>query len=145
MQKRSRFMAHDGVEMPKTALFPDLLDLTAATLPEIEALLERARAAVRARTSRDGKPSAALLEEHQFAAHGLSWLATYVEALRQLRAWAGRVSETGAFGEMEALILPRLVAGLAVKRYPTSLGLSEKINKAARIYGKVAQSFVQRS
>ncbi|MFO1174892.1 MAG: acyl-CoA dehydrogenase family protein [Paracoccaceae bacterium] len=98
-------MAHDGVEMPKTALFPDLLDLTAATLPEIEALMERARAAVRARTSRDGKPSAALLEEHQFAAHGLSWLATYVEALRQLRAWAGRVSETGAFGEMEALIL----------------------------------------
>lgn len=47
--------------------------------------------------------------------------------------------------KMEALILPRLVAGLAVKRYPTSLGLSEKINKAARIYGKVAQSFVQRS
>ncbi len=47
--------------------------------------------------------------------------------------------------KMEALILPKLVAGLAVKRYPTDLAFAEKIQKAARIYGKVAQSFIQRS
>lgn len=47
--------------------------------------------------------------------------------------------------KMEALILPKLVAGLAVKRYPTNLALGEKIQKAALIYGKVAQSFIQRS
>ncbi|WP_284166029.1 acyl-CoA dehydrogenase family protein [Frigidibacter sp. SD6-1] len=91
--------------MPTTALLPDLLDLTAAALPEVEALLAQAQAGVRARVSREGKVSAALLEEHQFAAHALSWLATYVEALRQMRAWAGRVSEAGGFGEMEALLL----------------------------------------
>ncbi len=105
MQKRSLPMAHDGVQMPTTALLPDLLDLTAAALPEVEALLAQAQAGVRARVSREGKVSAALLEEHQFAAHALSWLATYVEALRQMRAWAGRVSEAGGFGEMEALLL----------------------------------------
>ena len=52
-----------------------------------------------------GKVSAAALEEHQFAAHALAWLATYVEALRQMRAWAGRLEADGKFGEMEALIL----------------------------------------
>jgi (2S)-methylsuccinyl-CoA dehydrogenase len=52
-----------------------------------------------------GKVSGAALEEHQFAAHALSWLATYVEALRQMRAWAGRIEAEGKFGEIEALIL----------------------------------------
>ncbi|MEC7120578.1 MAG: hypothetical protein VXW65_11855 [Pseudomonadota bacterium] len=47
--------------------------------------------------------------------------------------------------KMEALILPKLVAGLAVKRYPTDLAITEKVQKAARIYGKVAQSLIQRS
>ena len=98
-------MAHDGVQMPTKALLPDLLDLTAAALPEVEALFAHAQGKLKARVSREGKVSAALLEEHQFAAHALSWLATYVEALRQMRAWAGRVSEAGAFGEMEALLL----------------------------------------
>ncbi len=98
-------MAHDGVSMPKTALLPDLLALTAAALPQVEALFDQARSEVRARVSRDGKISGALLEEHQFAAHALSWLATYVEALRQMSAWAGRLSDTGRFGEMEALLL----------------------------------------
>jgi len=45
------------------------------------------------------------MEEHQYAAHAMAWLATYVEALRQMRAWAGRVSAEGRLGEMEALIL----------------------------------------
>lgn len=98
-------MAHDGVSMPKTALLPDLLNLTEAALPSVEALFDQARAEVRARVSHDGKISGALLEEHQFAAHALSWLATYVEALRQMRAWAGRLSDAGRFGEMEALLL----------------------------------------
>ncbi|MCX8508740.1 MAG: acyl-CoA dehydrogenase, partial [Rhodobacteraceae bacterium] len=98
-------MAHDGVSMPKTALLPDLLALTEAALPPVEALFEAARAEVRARVSREGRISGAALEEHQFAAHALSWLATYVEALRQMRAWAGRLSDAGQFGEMEALLL----------------------------------------
>lgn len=46
--------------------------------------------------------------------------------------------------KMEALILPKPVAALAVKRYPL-LPLTEKVGKAARIYGKVAQTFLQRS
>ncbi|MEO1724747.1 MAG: hypothetical protein AAFR84_20415, partial [Pseudomonadota bacterium] len=33
----------------------------------------------------DGRVSGAALEDNQTAAHGLAWLATYVEALRQMQ------------------------------------------------------------
>ena len=46
---------------------------------------------------------------------------------------------------MEALILPKMVANLAVKEYPKQLGLKEKITAASNIYLKVAQSYIKRS
>ena len=87
------------------ALLDDLLTLTAEALPEVEALFTAAREALRALVTTGGKISGAALEEHQFAAHSLSWLATYTEALRQMRAWAGRLQDEGKFGEMEGLLL----------------------------------------
>lgn len=47
--------------------------------------------------------------------------------------------------KMEALILPKLVAELAVKEYPNDLSLKEKLTGAANIYLKVAQSYFKRS
>lgn len=47
--------------------------------------------------------------------------------------------------KMESLILPKLVASLAVKEYPTELTLKEKFNQAANIYLKVAKSYFKRS
>ncbi len=98
-------MAHDGAEMPTTAILSDLAALTGAALPQVEGILADATAAVRAMVERDGKVSGAALEANQFSAHALSWLATYVEALRQLHAWAGRITDAGSFGEMEQLLL----------------------------------------
>lgn len=98
-------MPRDGVQMSQTAIIPDLLALTEAALPQVESLLVTSQAKVKAKVSESGRVSAAKLEEQQFAAHALSWLATYVEALRQLRAWAGRLDEQGRFGPMEALIV----------------------------------------
>ncbi len=43
--------------------------------------------------------------------------------------------------KLEALILPKPVAELAVKRYPTTLALGEKITKAAKIYANVVSSY----
>lgn len=43
--------------------------------------------------------------------------------------------------KMETLILPRLVAERAVKRYD-AIPLTEKLTKAARIYGLVAKSLI---
>ncbi len=47
--------------------------------------------------------------------------------------------------KMEALILPKFVAKLAVKEYPQDLNLKEKVTEAASIYLKVAQSYFKRS
>ena len=47
--------------------------------------------------------------------------------------------------KMEALILPKLIANLAVKRYPAELTLKEKFTGAKNIYLKVAKSYFKRS
>ncbi|RID93182.1 acyl-CoA dehydrogenase [Gemmobacter lutimaris] len=98
-------MPHDGQAAPNSPRLADLTALTAAALPEVEALFTDAREVLRARVTVGGKISAAALETEQCAAHTLSWLATYIESLRQLNAWAARLSEQGSFGEMEALLL----------------------------------------
>ena len=100
-------MPHDGQDstMQQTLPLPGLLTLTAAALDPAGQLLESALNRVRAMVSADGKVSAALIETNQGAAHGLSWLATYVESLRQMQRWAGQLDSEGKFGETEQLIL----------------------------------------
>ena len=98
-------MPHDGQTMTQSPILTDLLDLTATALPEVEALFSQAREALRAEVTVGGRLSSQALEDRQHQAHALAWLATYVEGLRQLRAWAGRVTDAGHFGQMEALIL----------------------------------------
>ncbi|MGC8203088.1 acyl-CoA dehydrogenase family protein [Aliiroseovarius sp. PTFE2010] len=88
-----------------TPILDDLLGLTQAAITPLEQLAEAARNAVRETVVDGEKVSAAKLDEHQASVHGFAWLATYVEALRQMRAWAGRLAEAGTFGEMEQLIL----------------------------------------
>ncbi len=100
-------MAHDGQDLTMTnsALLPDLTALTAASVAPAEKILETATDALRALVTKDGRVSAGLIEANQAAAHGLSWLATYVESLRQMQKWAERLTEDGKFGKMEQLIL----------------------------------------
>ena len=98
-------MPQDGSPLAAGPVLDDLLALTEAALPEVEALLDAARAALRERVTVGGKVQAAALEAHQFAAHALAWLATYDASLRQMRAWAGRLAAAGKFGEMEVLLL----------------------------------------
>lgn len=65
-----------------------------------ERLLHLAKSAVRRQVEAAGG-----LDTAQAAAHGLAWLATYVEALRQMLAWAERLQAADRFGEMEGLLL----------------------------------------
>ncbi len=100
-------MPHDGATMPETTkatLLPELLSLTGATNAPLEALLDHATTTLRDTVSADGRVSGKKLEENQVSAHGLAWLATYVEALRQMQAWATRLDAAGQFGEMEQLL-----------------------------------------
>ncbi len=98
-------MPHDGQTLSQGPVLADLLKLTEDALPQVEDLFAAARESLRAQVTIGGKISAAAMEEHQFAAHTLAWLATYTESLRQMQAWASRTTRDGTFGEMEALIL----------------------------------------
>jgi (2S)-methylsuccinyl-CoA dehydrogenase len=86
-------------------LLPDLLRLTGAALPAVDAVVDRARAALRLRVAAGDRVSGKALEGEQYAAHALAWVATYAEALRQMHGWATRLAAEGRFGEIEALIL----------------------------------------
>ena len=100
-------MAHDGQDMNlnEQVLIGDLLTLTGQSIAPIEKLLEQAKENVRSQISKDGRVSAGLIEMHQQAAHGLAWLATYVESLRQMDKWAQNLQAGGRFGEIEQIIL----------------------------------------
>jgi (2S)-methylsuccinyl-CoA dehydrogenase len=75
-----------------------------------EALFDDAKRAVGERVIRDGRVAPRVLDREQRAGHGLAWLATYVEAIRQLEAYAQRLTDADHFGEIEDLIV-RIGAG----------------------------------
>ena len=100
-------MPHDGqdIAMTTSPILENLLGLTGATLAPLEELLSTAKDTVRSKVSVDGRVSGGLVEEHQSVAHGLAWLATYVEALKEMHGWADRLNADSKFGEVEQIIL----------------------------------------
>ena len=114
--------------MPASALAaepasaPFLAEASAAAA-SIEALVADALAAVRPRVTVNGKLDAAALEREQHAAHGLAWLATYAQAIREMVAFARRLDAEGRLGETETLL--------------TRIGLGEYL---AQVFGGIAMS-----
>ena len=116
----------------------NLTKTTAAALITAEDFLANVRHAVSELVLVDGRPSAELLEQHQFAAHGFSWITTYVEGLRQMQGWAERLDAVGKLGELEHLILQaafgeylkQLVGGIAISQVeivrPSDLGVTDE-------------------
>lgn len=97
-------MPHDGQDMTMTPVLANLLKLTGAAVKPIQDILTSATGLVHATVTDGDRVSGALIEQHQTAAHGLAWLATYAESLRQMQAWAERLQADGKFGEVEQLI-----------------------------------------
>ncbi|MGO9458844.1 MAG: acyl-CoA dehydrogenase family protein [Rhodomicrobium sp.] len=94
-----------GPSLPAgSAVVPNLVELCAEAASNAERLLGRASAAVRAKVTENGALNAGWIEREQHACHGLAWLATYTEAIKQMAAYAERLSQAGHFGEMEALL-----------------------------------------
>ncbi len=124
-----------------------------------DALLSDARLAVAEKVVRDGRANARLLDKEQRATHGLAWFATYVEAIRQLAAYAQRLSASGNFGEIEDLLvrvgageyLAQIVGGIPMSQSEivrlgdlgvTSAMVAARINPAVEhliVYGNTAQ------
>ncbi len=99
-------MAHDGqdIEFLQAPLLDDLLALTGAAIAPIDEILTLATAKLKDMVTDDGRVSGKLIEANQTAAHGLAWLATYVQSLREMQKWAEALDAQGKFGETEALI-----------------------------------------
>ncbi len=89
----------------------------------VEALLGRACVAMRDRVSEKGRLDAVRIEREQHAVHGLAWLATYVEAIKELAGYARRQSDEGRFGETEELL--------------TRIGIGEYL---AQVFGGIAMN-----
>jgi (2S)-methylsuccinyl-CoA dehydrogenase len=119
-------------------LLPDIVPLTGRALDAAEVLLAAAKRNLLADVAPGGVVDPALLEARQFAAHGYAWMATYVEALRQMHLWADRLEEIGGLGEREALMLQmafgeylgQLAGGIALSQVevvrPHDLGLADE-------------------
>jgi (2S)-methylsuccinyl-CoA dehydrogenase len=82
-----------------------LLAATKQALDTAENFLAAVRARLIARVAPNGAVEPERFTAEQLAAHAFAWMASYVEALRQLRNWAERLDASGMFGEVERLIL----------------------------------------
>jgi (2S)-methylsuccinyl-CoA dehydrogenase len=79
----------------------ELVELAREATSALDALLADAMARVRERAVVGGRAVGRLLDRDQRATHGLAWLATYVEAVRQLAAYAERTVRNCTLGEIE--------------------------------------------
>ncbi len=126
---------------------------TEAAVSAAESILASASAKMRSRLSPGGKLSATAIEREQSAVHGLAWLATYVEAIRQLAAYSQRMEASGELDETGRLLvqiglgeyLAQIFGGIAMSQNETirlsSLDLSEEqvaTQKSAAVQSLIA-------
>jgi (2S)-methylsuccinyl-CoA dehydrogenase len=104
-QARSQILTvAESLRSAGTANSSELISNLDAAAEAAKALRDRAVKAVAAKVAKNGKIDGAALEREERAAHGLAWVATYAEAIRQLALYARRMDEAGRFGEMEQLL-----------------------------------------
>ena len=90
--------------MIQTAILPELLTLTSQAVLAAKAVSDTAKIKLHLLVSDEGRIVNSLIEEHQTAAHGFAWVATYVESLRQMQKWAEGLQALQKFGVVEQLI-----------------------------------------
>jgi (2S)-methylsuccinyl-CoA dehydrogenase len=122
-----------------TASLPVVLTAAAqAVRPVADATLE----AVRARVTANGKVDRHAIDAEQHVVHGLAWIATYVETLTEVAAWANALAGQGQFGDTEAALatllcgeyLADLSGGIAMNQgeriRPADLGIEAVVTEA---------------
>jgi (2S)-methylsuccinyl-CoA dehydrogenase len=87
----------------------DLLSQLDEVAADATAYVDAARAAVKPLVSSNGNLDRTAIDREQHLVHGLAWVATYAETLRQVSLWADELSTHGRFREVEQL-LAKLVA-----------------------------------
>src|SRR5437588_12347998 len=94
--------ARRGTMLPEAAHrdteIDDLMSLTREAVRAADGVLHDAIRAVRSRVAADSQPIDRLPDREQRATHALAWLATYVDAVRQLRDYAQSMQADGTQG-----------------------------------------------
>ncbi|MPZ55913.1 MAG: acyl-CoA dehydrogenase [Rhizobiales bacterium] len=122
----------------------DLIIMAREAVEAAEGLLADAGVSVRSRVAVDRHIVERVFVREQRAAHGLAWLATYVEAVRQLTAYADRMHAADRLGEIEETTvriglgeyLAQMFGGIPISQgeivRPSDLGLGAEV-VAARV------------
>ena len=131
---------------------------TERALAAAESLLAAARERLTARLAAGGAIDPERFIAEQSAGHAFAWMASYVEALRQLRSWAVRLDDDSRLSEIEALILEigygeylaQLAGGIPMSQgefaRPQDFGFSKddveplRSGEAAALSGGIAQA-----
>jgi (2S)-methylsuccinyl-CoA dehydrogenase len=131
----------------RAANSPELVELAREATTALDALLADAVAKVREKVVVEAHVVSKLFDLEQRATHGLAWLSTYVESVRQLTAYTQRMIGDGTFGEVEEHLvriglgeyIAQIVGGIPMSQgevvRPSDLGLSmsqvaSRINRA---------------
>jgi (2S)-methylsuccinyl-CoA dehydrogenase len=80
-----------------------------------EAYAAAARSAVKARVAGGGRIDRAAADREQHVVHGLAWVATYAETLKEVANWARGLHAAGTFGETEELLAKLLASEYAAQ------------------------------
>ncbi len=122
----------------------ELVELARDASATLDALLADATAKVRERVVVEGHVVGRMADREQRATHGLAWMATYVEAVRQLAAYTERMLSDDTLGEIEEHLvriglgeyIAQIIGGIPMSQgemvRPSDLGLSAA-QVAARI------------
>ena len=129
-----------------------LLPAMKEAVVSLEAFGADATAAMRDRLAPEGKVDRKLLDHHQHSAHGLAWVITYVETLRETADWADRMEAEGKFGEIEQLLsqilfseyCAQLIGGIPMNQgeiiRPADIGVSKE--GMQRLFEPAVQRFL---
>ena len=88
-----------------STILENLEDLISKSVDVSNALLADIVAHVRNKVVVSDRVSSELLNNYQFEAHGVAWIATYIESLRQMSVWSKVAKEENKFDTVEKLIL----------------------------------------
>jgi (2S)-methylsuccinyl-CoA dehydrogenase len=114
-----------------------LIQLCDSALDRVESYLLLVRQATSTLVAPAGRWDNEAANAHQHQTHGLAWLATYASGLRALLGWAKSLAGSGAFGELEQLLLGagfgeylnQIAGGIAMSQSeiirPVDLGLQD--------------------
>ncbi len=113
--------------LEKSPVIEGLVDVLGQAVTAADVYLSAVKSSAADHLVKDGRPDRQALFDHQHTAHGLAWVATYVETLRETAHWAERLEADGELGEIEALLsqvlfsdyLASLVGGVAMNQGET--------------------------